>query len=70
LSKDKDFVFINSGTKEDSEVSVVDNRPEATDLSPRLLIERQADVRVHIDHVREMFLIISNNDTRSKNFKL
>lgn len=74
LSKDKQFLFINSGTKEDSEVWVVDNRwsPDNlnVDIQPKLLIKRQQEVRVHVEHVRDFFLRISNNDVASKNFKL
>lgn len=44
LSKDKQFLFINSGTKEDSEVWVVDNRwsedNQEVDIQPRLLVQR------------------------------
>lgn len=32
MSKDKQFLFINSGTKEDSEVWVVDNRKDLPDI--------------------------------------
>lgn len=42
LSKDKQFLFINSGTKEDSEVWVIDNRwsdqKQDIDVQPKLLI--------------------------------
>lgn len=69
LSKDKKFVFLNSATKEDSEIWVLDNRTEQVS-EPKLLLKRQKDVRIHIDHVRDFFLKISNNDSKSNNFKL
>jgi protease II len=56
VSKDHKFLFINSGTKEDSEVWVI------KDDEPLLLIPRVKDVRVHIEHLRDFFLIISNNE--------
>ena len=70
LSKDKEFLFINSGTKEDSEVWVVENKADTVDVTPKLLIKRADGVRVHVQHVRDFFLRITNNDTKSKNFKL
>ena len=79
VSKDGQFLFINSGTKEDCEVWCVKNYSQDTEtdlendidkFTPKLLIERQKDIRVHIEHVRDFFLIISNNDPSSKNFKL
>lgn len=38
LSKDKQFIFINSATKEDAEVWVIDNREENDDFTPKLLL--------------------------------
>jgi protease II len=64
VSKDGKFLFINSGTKEDSEIWVI------KDKEPELLISRTPEVRVHIEHIRDFFLIISNNEQGSKNFKL
>lgn len=70
LSKDKKFIFIKSSTKEDSEVWVVSNQESRKTLQPELLIKRKTDVRIHIDHIRDFFLIISNNILNSKNFRL
>ena len=56
VSKDGNFLFINSGTKEDSEIWVIQ------DFEPKLLIPRIKDVRVHIEHLRDFFLIITNNN--------
>jgi len=70
LSKDKEFIFINSATKEDSEIWVIDNREGNENFTPKLLLPRQKDVRIHIEHVRDFFMKISNNDSSSKNFKL
>ena len=70
LSKDKEFIFIDNGTKENCEVWAIDNREGSKDLTPRLFIKRQKDVRVHVEHVRDFFIKISNNDPKSKNFKL
>lgn len=68
LSKDRQYLFVNSGTKEDSEVWVIDNSSKEVKLS--MLIPRQKDVRVHVEHVRDYFLRITNNDPSTKNFKL
>ena len=70
MSKDKQFIFINSGTKEDSEIWIIDNREGCTDIQPKLLIKRQSEVRVHVEHVRDFFIRITNNDEHTKNFKL
>ena len=74
VSKDKKCLFINSGTKEDSEIWVIpcihDGQTVPYDLTPKLLVERIPDVRVHIEHIRNFFLIISNNDLGSKNYRL
>jgi protease II len=72
VSKDKKYLIINSGTKEDSEIWVIKNvdSNEPEKIAPKLLIPRKKDVRVHIEHLRDFFLIISNNEATSKNFKL
>lgn len=71
LSKDGKYVIISSGTKEDSEIWVIENTKNSEDIvSPILLIPRKADVRIHIEHLRDFFIIISNNDMSTKNFKL
>ena len=72
VSKDKKFLIINSGTKEDSEIWVIKDAEggEEDHFAPKLLIPRKKDVRVHIEHLRDFFLIISNNEATSKNFKL
>lgn len=77
VSKDRKCLFINSGTKEDSEVWVIpfvndkhESEFQPGMLTPKLLLSRTPDVRVHIEHIRNFFLIISNNDKRNKNYRL
>ena len=70
LSKDQKYLVINTATKEDSEVWVIENSNERKECAPILLIPRQPDVRVHIEHLRNFFIIITNDDVKTKNFKL
>lgn len=72
VSKDGQCLFISSGTKEDSEVWVITKKSVEEDASftPRLLVPRSKDVRVHVEHIRDFFLRISNNDPYSKGFRL
>lgn len=64
ISKDGKFLFISSATKEDAEVWCVSQ----DNLVPQLLIKREPNVRVTIQHLRDFFLIITNKD--SDHFKL
>mmetsp|Transcript_1012 Transcript_1012/g.1825 ORF Transcript_1012/g.1825 Transcript_1012/m.1825 type:complete len:444 (+) Transcript_1012:160-1491(+) len=76
VSKDKQFLFINSGTKEDAEVWYIKSQAggsrssedqDPASFTPQLLVKRQSDVRVHVDHVRDFFIMISNRSSFSKN---
>ena len=67
--------MINSGTKEDSEIWVIKDDSDKAEIVkdqfvPRLLIPRKKDVRVHIEHLRDFFLIITNGEASKQNFKL
>ena len=64
LSKDKQYLIINSGTKEDCEIWVIKDEPDKNggNHMPKLLIPRKKDVRVHIEHLRDFFLIITNGE--------
>jgi oligopeptidase B len=83
VSKDKKYLFINSGTKEDCEVWVIpdwsshvdpttdlDFEGEESKFTPELLVAREEEVRVHVDHVRDFFIKISNDDSSSKDFRI
>ena len=68
ITKDGKFLIINSNTKEDSEVWVVDrDQPQVT---PTKLIPRRQNVRAHIDHLRDFFVMITNFGVKTKNYKL
>lgn len=56
-SKDGKCLFINSTTKEDGELWTITD-----DGEPKLLLERQSDIRVHVEHLRDFYVIISNQD--------
>ena len=71
LSKDQNYILINNATKEDSEIWVIKNSIEKDQiLSPKLLLPRVENVRIHIDHLRDFFVIISNNEANSRNFRI
>lgn len=71
LTKDNKFVIINSNTKEDSEVWVLSKQEgEAAAVAPTLLVPRTKNVKAHIDHLREFFVMITNLGVKSKNYKL
>lgn len=81
VSKDQKCLFINSGTKEDCEIWIIpclqkeDGKDYPTpvsheDLTPKLLVPRIPDVRVHIEHTRNFFLIITNSAKGSQNYIL
>ena len=69
VTKDRKYLVINSSTKEDSEVWVLD-RGEDVPPVPKKIIPRRTDVRAHIDHLRDFFIMITNFGVRSKNYKL
>ena len=69
VTKDRKYLVINSNTKEDSEVWVLD-REENVPPVPIKIIPRRADVRAHIDHLRDFFIMITNFGVKSKNYKL
>ena len=64
LSKDGKCLFINSSTKEDNEIWVL----REGETVPKLLIKRKANQRVHIDHLRDFYIRISNEE--NSGFKL
>ena len=69
VTKDGRYLVINSNTKEDSEVWVVDrDQPEV--VLPTKLIQRRQNVRAHIDHLRDFFVMITNHGVKTKNYKL
>lgn len=67
VTKDGKYILINSNTKEDSEVWVMDRAGQA---APSKLIPRRQGVRAHIDHLRDFFIMITNHGVKSKNYKL
>ncbi len=69
VSKDRKYLIINSNTKEDSEVWVL-SREENLNAAPTMIIPRRSDVRAHIDHLRDFFIMITNYGVKSKNYKL
>lgn len=72
ITKDGRYLVINSNTKEDSEVWVLD-RDGANgtgEAAPTKLIPRRQNVRAHIDHLRDFFIMITNHGVKSKNYKL
>ncbi len=69
VTKDGRYLVINSNTKEDSEVWVADrDQPEV--VLPTKLIPRRQNVRAHIDHLRDFFVMITNHGVKTKNYKL
>lgn len=69
ITKDGRYLIINSNTKEDSEVWVLD-RDSMEQVVPTKLIPRRPNVRTHIDHLRDFFIMITNHGVKSKNYKL
>lgn len=39
-------------------------------MVPTLLIARQPNIRAHVDHLRDFFIMITNQGVKSKNYKL
>jgi protease II len=53
-------LIINSATKEESEVWVLDRSSEQT--TPVKLLERRTGVTAHLDHLNDFFVTITNAD--------
>lgn len=70
ITKDGRYLVINSNTKEDSEVWVLDRDSQLAEAAPTKLIPRRTNVRAHIDHLRDFFVMITNHGVKSKNYKL
>ena len=74
VTKDKKYLIISSNTKEDSEIWVLPREgSEETALgedafTPTKIVQREKDVRVHIDHLRDFFVTITTDE--NKNYKL
>ena len=67
LTKDGRYLIINSNTKEDSEVWSLDrDNPN----QPINLIPRRKNVRSHVDHLRDFFIMITNFGVKNMNYKL
>lgn len=62
-------MIINSATKEDTEIWVF-SRDSNDTVQPIKIIERNANVKCHIDHIRDFFVLITNHGVKSKNYKL
>lgn len=69
-SKDGKYLLINSNTKEDSEVWVLERDEGNSVVAPTLLIPRRPNIRAHVDHLRDFFIMITNHGVKSKNYKL
>lgn len=39
-------------------------------MAPKLLIKRHPNIKAHIDHLRDFFIMITNYGVKSKNYKL
>ena len=74
VTKDKKYIVISSNTKEDSEIWVLKRDrggDEANEeVLPRKLVDRVKDVKAHIDHLRDFFIIISTLGSKNKNYKI
>ena len=57
ITKDKQFLVISSATKEDSEIWVMDRYGD--EIMPRKLVPRVKDVKCHIDHLKDFFVIVT-----------
>jgi protease II len=68
VTKDGRYLMISSNTKEDSEVWVLDR--DSHDIVPTKLVPRRPNVRAHIDHLRDFFVMITNYGVKTKNYKL
>lgn len=70
VTKDKAYVVISSNTKEDSEIWVIKRQENITDILPKKLVPRVKDVKAHIDHLRDFFVIITTLGSKNKNYKI
>jgi protease II len=70
LSKDGKYLIINSNTKEDSEVWVLDRLTEEEQVLPINIMPRKPSIKAHIDHLRDFFIMITNHGVKSKNYKI
>jgi len=68
VTKDKRYLIINNNTKEDSEIWVLDRN--STLDKPIKLISRKDNCRSYVDHLRDFFIVITNENVESQNFKL
>jgi protease II len=70
VTKDKNFLIIASNTKEDSEIWILPRDPNTTEvITPVKLINRVPEVKAHIDHVRDFFITITNDEDGSYRIK-
>lgn len=63
VTKDKRFLIINSATKEESEVWVLERSSATEQTTPVKLLERRAGVTAHLDHLNDFFVTITNADS-------
>lgn len=66
-SKDGKYLFVNSATKEDNEIWVIDRDDPS---SIRLLVDKENSGNAHVDHLRDFFIQITNQGEEDKNFHL
>jgi protease II len=69
ITKDKKFLVVSSNTKEDSEIWVRE-RGITDEVLPRKLVPRVKDVKAHIDHLRDFFVVITTLGSKNKNFRI
>ena len=71
ITKDKRYLVISSNTKEDSEIWVLDRDETNEEVLPHKLVPRVQDVKAHIDHLRDFFVILSTQgSTTTKNYRV
>lgn len=72
VTKDKKFFIISSNTKEDSEILVLrrDEEKEKQKEKPTLLLSRDREVRAHLDHIRDFFVVIRNVSAEDSSFRV
>lgn len=69
ITKDKLYLVISSNTKEDSEIWIR-ARDFSNELVPKKLVSRVADVKAHIDHLRNFFVMITTLGSKTKNYRI
>jgi oligopeptidase B len=69
-SKDGKYLIINNNTKEDSEIWILDRADLENNYLPTKIIERKEGTRSFVDHLNDLFVVITNESVESKNFKL